>query len=88
MHNKLLNTIFNISAIILFPSALWGLIYEIFIFDKFVIPDKVYNITMAIGYLSLFGLLFSAVLDRIINKYKERKQYEDDYEDKQRERLY
>lgn len=73
MHNRLLNTIFKISTIVLFPSAIWGLIYELFIFDKSVIPDKVYYITMAIGYLSIFGLIFSVIFDRIIDKNKQRK---------------
>lgn len=74
MNNKLLNIIFIISIVVLIPTAIWGLIYEYLIFDKSVITSQVFNITMAIGYSSLFGLIFSVILDRIIDKYNERKQ--------------
>lgn len=73
MNNKLTNIMFAISIILLIPTAIWGLLYEYLIFDKSIIPNNIYNLTLAIGYSSLFGLIISIVLDKIIDRIKEKK---------------
>ncbi|MDY0339280.1 MAG: hypothetical protein WCY80_03710 [Candidatus Izemoplasmatales bacterium] len=72
MKNKIINALFILSLIILVPIGIWGLIYEYFIFDKSIIPSQVYNITMIIGYSSLFGLILSVLLDKLVSKTYEK----------------
>ena len=73
MENKVLNTLFIVSLILLIPCAIFGFIYDVFIWDKSLIPNGIYNLFWVVGYIALFGMLISIVFDKIIKRNKEKK---------------
>lgn len=64
---KLIDILFGIGICLVIPSGIFSIIYELFIWDKSIVPDWLFNTSLAVGAV---GILL--IIPIVIYGYKHR----------------
>ena len=64
---KLIDILFGIGICLVIPSGIFAIIYELFIWDKSIVPDWLFNTSLTVGAV---GILL--IIPIVIYGYKHR----------------